>query len=405
LIEVYEAIQILADATSPLGREEVDLENAQGRVLAEPIRADRDSPPTDRSAMDGFAVKAADLAGGPRTLDVIGEVPAGAPTSGVELGPGQAARIFTGGVIPPGADTVVMVEQTTEDPQRGTVEIRVESERGSNIRPRGDEVRAADLILEPGTPLAPPELAALASVGRMRCRVYRQPTVQVLATGDELIEPGRVPQDHQVRNSNSATLLGQLRELGIGASDLGIAPDDRRVLDDLLRQGLMGEVLLVTGGVSVGKYDLVGQALTEAGMKLLFHKVAVKPGKPVMAGRRGNCLVIALPGNPVSAYSGFAIFVAPILRRLMGWRRWANQQVQATLERPLSQAPGRTTYHLARIGLERDRLVAHTVGSRGSGDLISMTRANGFVIAPANARAIEAGTELPALLWRDFEYR
>jgi molybdopterin molybdotransferase len=405
LIEIHEAIRILADATSPLDKEDIDLQEARGRVLAETIRADRDFPPTDRSAMDGFAVRAADLAGAPCDLRVVGEVAAGSRAGGIELGPGQAARIFTGGVVPHGADAVVMVERTTEDLEAGSVTVDVRPEPGAHVRRRGEEIAAGEVLLRPGTVLAAPEIAALASVGRTRLQVHRRPVVRVLATGDELIDPAAAPQDHQVRNSNSATLLAQLADLGIAGQDLGIAPDDRQALGKLLRRGLSADLLLVTGGVSVGRYDLVGQALAEAGMTLLFHKVRIKPGKPVLAGRCGECLVIGLPGNPVSAYAGFAVFVAPALRRLTGCRRWANPQARATLDGSLRQVPGRTTYHLARLETSGDRLVARVVNSRGSGDLISMTRANGFVIAPAEAREIPAGTDLPALLWRDFQYR
>lgn len=405
MIEVYEAIQILADASAPLAAEEVDLAVAQGRVLAGPVVADRDFPPTDRSSMDGFAVRAADLSSAPTTLAVVGEVAAGSPAEGIALVAGQAARIFTGGVVPPGADTVVMLERTRENRDDGTVQIEISPKEGQHIRRRGEEMRAGQAVLEPGSVIHAPELAALASVGCTRVPVVRRPVVHVLATGDELVDPSAIPGDHQVRNSNSPTLVAQLAELGVTAVSLGVAPDRRSALDASLRQGLGGDVLLITGGVSVGEYDLVGKALADAGMELLFHKVRVKPGKPVLAGRLGSCLVIGLPGNPVSAYTGFALFAAPVLRRLLGYRRWANRPVTAILDQALRQSTGRTNYHLARLEPANSSIVAHAVGSRGSGDLISMTRANGFVIAPGDAAEIPAGTELPALLWRDFQFR
>lgn len=227
----------------------------------------------------------------------------------------------------------------------------------------------------------------------------------MLATGDELVQPDQAPAEHQLRNSNSGALLAQLAEMGLRGEDLGIAPDDRDGLDGLLRRGLDGDLLLVTAGVSVGKYDLVGQVLKRAGMRLLFHKVAVKPGKPILAGRCGRCLVIGLPGNPVSAFTGFALFVAPALRRMLGYRRWANLQVRAVVPEPPPQARGRTTYRLAWLEYAGDRFVAHHSGSKGSGDLISMTGANGFVVIPPAGEELHKDAVLPALLWRDFQFR
>jgi molybdopterin molybdotransferase len=405
MIEVYEAIQILADAVSRLPAEQVPLAEARGRVLAAPVAADRDFPPTDRSSMDGFAVRAADLVTAPATLTVVGEVAAGSSAHDVSVGAGQAARIFTGGVLPPGADTVVMVERTREDRGAGTVRIEISPPAGEHVRRRGEEMRAGRAVLEPGTVIHAPELAALAAVGCTTVSVTRRPVVHVLATGDELVDPAQVPGEHQVRNSNSITLLAQLAELGLPAIGLGVAPDRTDELDALLQRGLAGDVLLVTGGVSVGQYDLVGRTLADAGMELLFHKVRVKPGKPVLAGRRGDCLVLGLPGNPVSAFTGFALFAAPTLRRMLGYRKWANQPVTAVLEEPFRQSTGRTNYHLACLEARDGKIVARGTGSTGSGDLLSMTRANGFVIGPDDESEIGAGRTLPALLWRDFQFR
>jgi molybdopterin molybdotransferase len=260
-------------------------------------------------------------------------------------------------------------------------------------------------VLEPGTLLHAPEIAALAAVGRSSITVYRQPEVNVISTGDELVEPEQSPLDHQLRNSNAPALLAQLRELELTGGYLGIAPDSRGALEADIRRGLSGDVLLLTGGVSVGKYDIVGRTLAEAGMEALFHNVAVKPGKPVLAGRCGRCLVIGLPGNPVSAYTGFALFVAPALRRMMGTRRWMNVELPARLESRIRCRQERETYHLARLEADGRGLLARGVRSSGSGDLLSMTRANGFVIAPAAGRDLEPGTEVRALLWRDFHLR
>jgi molybdopterin molybdotransferase len=405
MIQVYEATQILADGTSPLGVEDVGLAEAHGRVLAQSVHADREFPPADRSAMDGFAVRATDLPGGKRVLKVVAELPTGSPAEGIRVGPGEAVRIFTGAVLPAGADAVVIVERTRENSAEGSVEIDAAPSAGDHVRRAGSEMARGAQVLDAGTPIHAPEIAALAAVGLTRVRVHIRPSIKVLATGNELTPPGQVPQAHQSRNSNSGTLLAQLAEMGLRGEDLGVARDDLPELGGLLRRGLDGDLLLITGGVSVGKYDLVGRALEQAGMELLFHKVAVKPGKPILVGRCGRCLVVGLPGNPVSAYTGFAIFVAPALRRMLGYRRWSNLHVRADVAWSPEQEPGRTTYHLARVEYAGGRFVAQHAGSKGSGDLLSMTRANGFVVTPPAGEALKQGESLPALLWRDFQFR
>jgi molybdopterin molybdotransferase len=400
MIAIDEAVRLIAGRVAPLGAEEVLLEHAAGRVLAESIAADRDFPPTDRSAMDGYAVRSADLRDGAGILELIGEVPAGASAEGVEVGAGETVRVFTGSVIPSGADAVVMVEHTDEEGADGSVKIGIAPEPGSHVRRRGSERRRGERVLEPGSPIRSPEIAALASVGRTRVQVHRLPAVSVLATGDELVEPGDTPLDHQVRNSNAATLLAQLDEMGVRGRYLGIAPDSPEALGEMLRRGLRGEALLVTGGVSVGRYDLVGEALAEAGMELLFHNVAVKPGKPLLAGLCGSCLVIGLPGNPLSTFTGFLVFVAPALRKMMGCRSWKSAALTARLEEPLHTRQNRTTYRLARLEPSPDGFRASPVSSGGSGDVLSLARANGFIVTPAGEHELEAGSELPAMLWR-----
>jgi molybdopterin molybdotransferase len=400
MIAIDEAVRLIAGAVAPLSTEEVSLERAAGRVLAKAVAADRDFPPTDRSAMDGYAVRSADLREGGGRLDVAGEVQAGASSEMIEVKAGQAVRVFTGSVIPTGADAVVMVEETIEDEALGSVKITTSPGEGSHIRRRGSEHRRGEEVLEPGSPIRSPEIAALASVGQTRIKVHRRPSVSVLATGDELVEPDGTPLDHQVRNSNGATLLAQLDEMGVRGRYLGIAPDSREALGEMLRRGLEEDVLLVTGGVSVGRYDLVGDNLAEAGMELLFHKVAVKPGKPVLAGLCGSCLVIGLPGNPLSAFTGFVVFVAPALRKMMGCRRWESVTITARLEEPLRSRQNTVAYRLSRLEPSANGFKARPINSAGSGDVLSLARANGFLITPASEHEFERGSELPAMFWK-----
>jgi len=395
VISVEEALARLEAETSALPPLELPLSQARGRVLAQDLVADRDFPPTDRSAMDGFAVRAADATAPGVELAVVGELRAGEPAGALRLGPGQAIRIMTGSVIPPGADAVVMVERTRE--QDGRVRLEEAARPEQNIRRCGAEQRAGALAVAAGRPIRAGEVAALTSIGASTVHVHRAPVVHVLSTGDEIVEPHIQPAAHQVRNSNAHALVAQLAEFGLEAGYLGIAGDERTTLDRALERGLAGDVLLVTGGVSAGRYDLVGEALEGAGMRLLFHRVAIKPGQPILAGRAGSCLVLGLPGNPVSTFTTFVVFAAPVLRRLLGYRAWGNARASAVLVAPLKTPPGRETYQLAHLASCGDGLTATPVASAGSGDVLALARANGFIVTPREGASLAAGATVSTL--------
>jgi molybdopterin molybdotransferase len=355
--------------------------------------------------MDGFAVRWEDVAEPGRSLEVRGEVRAGQPVGDLSVGPGQCVRIMTGAIVPPGADTVVMVELASEDGAAGRVVLAGEAVSGQHIRTRGEDLRAGETVLKRGAPIHAAEVAALAAVGRTTVRVVRPPLVGILSTGDEVVDAGTLPEPHQVRNSNAHCLGAQLREIGLTGIDLGIAPDTSADLRRALHRGLESDVLLITGGVSMGEYDVVEEALGAEGLRTLFHNVAIRPGKPILAGRIRSCLVVGLPGNPVSTFTDFAVFVAPALRKMMGYPRWDNLGVEAELVARLKRKPGRTTYHLARVSQERGGFKALPVRTMGSGDVLSMHRANGFVVTPGEAHALEAGATVQAELWTDFHLR
>jgi molybdopterin molybdotransferase len=243
------------------------------------------------------------------------------------------------------------------------------------------------------------EIAALAAVGRTRVAVVRPPRVAVMSTGDEVVEVEATPAPHQVRNSNARMLLAQLQSMRPEARYLGIAGDEHGVLDAMIADGLTGDVLILTGGVSVGAYDLVEPALIRAGCEVLFHNVAMRPGKPIVAARREGCLVMGLPGNPVSAFTGFQVFVRPALRKLMGDPRPIANPLRATLLEPLRRRPGRLTYHLANLGWRDGRPVVAPVVSASSGDVLSLARANAFIVAPGDPHAIPAGSEVDVVEW------
>lgn len=401
MIDVQEAKRLLAQESAPLPAIEIEATEALGRVLAEDIHCDRDMPAADLSTMDGFALRAADAYSAGAVLRIAGEVRAGEPPH-VALEPGEAIRIFTGALIPPGADTVVMVERTRAATGAGTVEILAAIGPGEHIRRRGEDVRAQERVLHAGTLVRAAELALLTSVGRVRVQVHRPPVVHVLSTGDELVEAGRTPLAHQVRDSNRTMLLAQLRQLGVNGISLGVARDEAELLDSSVRRGLAADLLLVTGGVSMGAYDLVGAALERAGMRLLFHEVAVRPGKPILAGRSGACLVVGLPGNPVSTFTDFAIFVAPVLRRMMGYPRTEPAEIRARLGARMAHKAGRTTYHLARLEIQEGAHVVTPIRTMGSGDVGSLSRANAFIVTDGDARYFDAGAEVATIPWHDF---
>ena len=398
MISVDEALRLLEAESAPLDVVERSLEDARELVLAETLTADRDFPPTDRSAMDGYAVRVEDVRDEGAVLEVIGELRAGQAVGDLRIGTGQTARIMTGAIVPPGADAVVMVEKTEERTAGRQVCIHDVPRAGQHIRRRGEDLEQGRTALEPGVPIRAAEVAALTSIGRMTLRVHRPPTVQVLSTGDEVVEPQVEPLAHQVRNSNGHSLVAQLTDMGLAGSYLGIASDEREHLVGLVQRGLEADLLLITGGVSAGKYDIVGDVLSAAGMRLVFHKVAVKPGKPMLAGRSGACLVIGLPGNPVSTFTMFAVFVAPILRRMLGYRCWENRRVHATLTEPVRARAGREVYHLAWIESGGDGLLARPVSSTGSGDVLALARANGWIVTPPEGADHAVGATVSTLL-------
>jgi molybdopterin molybdotransferase len=336
-------VQVLANVT-PLGAEEVAVAEAAGRVLAEGGRAAGDLPPFDSSAMDGFAVRAADT---PGALLIVGQSAAGSPFAGA-LEPGQAVTISTGAVVPAGADAVVPVERTTGDV---TVE-RVEP--GENIRPTGGDIRAGDVVVEAGSVLRPAQLGALAAAGVPRVRVARRPRAVVLPTGSELRPPGAQLGPGEIYESNSVLLAAQLDSAGAAVTVLPPVADDEDATRAALERGLDSDVLVTSGGVSVGPHDLVRRLLAELGAEEVFWRVAVKPGKPVAYAVRGDTLVFGLPGNPVSSFVGFELFVRPALRALQGARDPGPHWLA-----------GRLSVALRRDG-QRDQLVR----ARRNGDLL-----------------------------------
>jgi molybdopterin molybdotransferase len=391
MVSVEEALRIIAAHTTLLDAETIDTRVADGRVLAEDVHSGENMPDLPKSAVDGYAMLAAD---GMNERRVLAELTAGGALGGA-LQPGTAVRIMTGAPVPPGADAVIMVEQTDE--QEGVLRIQREVRAGDNIHIVGQDITKGELVLPKGTRLGPPEIGLLATVGHMRVQVYRRPRVAVLATGDEVHEPDDLPPEGGIRDSNRYTLLAAAREAGCEATSLGIARDDRAVQRSAILAGLENaDVLLTSGGVSMGTRDLIKPLLGELGT-VHFGRVAFKPGKPTTFATVQNKLAWGLPGFPVSSLVSFEVFVRPALRRMQGDAQPERPRVRVMLSAPI-KAADRPEYQRVTVAWQGGRLVAHSTGGQGSSRLLSLRGANALMIVPPDERTYEAGEELEAML-------
>jgi molybdopterin molybdotransferase len=405
MISVDEALNRILARIPVLGLEKVDILGSLGRVIGEDILAPRDIPPLDNSAMDGYAVRVADIRGASRerpiSLQVIEDLPAGAlPQRSVAKG--QAVRIMTGAPVPGGADAVVMVEDTERAGHEVRVFLGISS--GENIRRAGEYIREGDRVIAKGSVIGAAEVGMLASVGRAFVHVHQRPVVAILCTGNELVDVDEGVADHKIVSSNSYTLSAQVMECMALPLQLGIAKDVAAEIEEKLRRGLRADVVLSSAGVSVGDYDLVKDVLGRIGFRMEFWGVAMRPGQPLAFGTIEGKPTFGLPGNPVSSMVSFEQFVRPSLLRMMGHRRLFRPLVEAVLKEEISKNPGRRHFIRARVSMERDRYVVTTTGPQGSGILNSMVEANGLIIVPEEATEIKAGeTVRVQILDRGFE--
>ncbi len=377
--------------------EKVGLLECRGRVLAEPIHADRDFPPFPRAARDGYAVRSSDLAAVPATLAVIAEIKAGATPEEIplEIASGQAAAIMTGAPAPPGADAVVMVEYTTL--KGSQVEIIKGIAAGDNIVPRGSEARKGDLLLQPGARLGEAAIAAAASVGRTALEVFARPHVAILSTGDEVVDIGIEPGPNQIRNSNSYSLAAQIQETQATPEVLPIAPDEPKRLRELIVRGLQSDLLLLAGGVSMGKYDLVEQVLGELEAEFFFTSVQIQPGRPIVFGRIAGKYFFGLPGNPVSTMVTFELFARPMIEALSGTAPARLVFLYAKLKSDIKTRTGLKRFLPALLSGEFERAEVELVGWHGSGDFAATARSNCYVVIPPDRDRIPAGEWVPIL--------
>lgn len=401
MIELKEARALVLRAAKPLAAETVPLARALGRTLARDVRAREAIPPFAKSAMDGYAVRAADTrpaaagragAAARVELRVVEDLPAGR-LSRRALGPGQASRIMTGAPLPRGADAVVMVEDTERTGTDGVL-VRRAVRPGDNIGLAGEDLKEGETALARGTIIGPAETGMLAAVGLARVPVVRRPRIAVISTGDEIAEAGERKRPGQIRNANGPALAAMAVAAGAEASYLGIARDRSGSLTAKLARARRADIVVLSGGVSVGDHDLVKDGLGAAGVRTIFWKVRIKPGKPVFFGRRGRQLVFGLPGNPTSAMVTFFLFVVPAVERLLGRTGERPGTARAVLAAPLSLQPGRTQLLRGRIVSTGPVLEVAPYEDQRSGVLRSMVHSRVLIVVPAEVSRIEAGTEV-----------
>jgi len=398
MIEYRDALREILARAKPLGAESVSLAEAAGRTLAVDLRAAGPVPPFAKATMDGYAVRAADTrpdkGAGQVSLDVIEDLPAGRP-SRKSIGPGQSVRIMTGAPLPKGADAVVMVEDTEKSGAKVIVHRTVSP--GDNIGRAGEDLQKGDLVLEKGRLIGPAEIGMLAAVGRAAVRVARRPAVAVIATGDEIVEPGERLRPGQIRNANGYTLSALAAQAGAMAAYLGIARDNPAALKRAFKKADRADVLVLSGGVSVGDYDLVREELIAAGVRPAFWRVRIKPGKPTFFGTHGKRLVFGLPGNPTSAMVTFHLFVRPALDRMLGRAEIGPRRGKAVLGQEIDPRPGRTQFLRAVLASDGPEIRVDPFPDQRSGVLQSMVRSRALIVVPPETGRLEKGRTVDIL--------
>lgn len=403
MISADRALRIILDAVPLRGVETVELPRAPGRTAAEDIVAGEDIPRFRNSSMDGFAVRSAALKGAspgnPVTLSVAGESSAGNPFAG-RPGKGDAVRIMTGGKVPAGMDAVVPVEKTVGKSPR-SVTFRERATPGDYIRLPGEDIPRGRLVIRAGELLTPYHAGVLAATGHDEVCVSVRPRVGILATGDELVSPGRTPGEGKIRNSSSYALMGLVREEGGRPRFIGIVRDRKKSIRKKIGEGLAFDLLLLTGGVSVGAHDHVGESLRRSGVDIKFWRVNIRPGSPLLFGVAGGTLVFGLPGNPVSTAVTFLQFVRPALRKMLGRTRLVPARVRALADEPLAVKDGKRCY-IRGIAREEDgALRVKTTGSQSSGVMTSLLKANCIIVIPEGTRSVKKGTPVEIEFFND----
>jgi len=396
MISVDEALSIVLEQVRALEPDTTPLADALGRVLAEDVTADMDLPPFDRARMDGYAVRAQDVQAAPVTLQLVGEVAAGA-TFERRLSTGQAVKIFTGAPLPPGADAVQKIEVTSTNGDNVVINEPVRP--GMFVTERASEVKSGDVVAHRGREIGPAEMAVLASFGYANVRVGRRPKVAILSTGSELVDVHAVPSGAQIRNSNSYTLASYATRAGASCDVLGTVEDTQEATRLALERAADGrDVVITSGGVSMGDYDLVKLALARIGASIFFDRVSIRPGKPTVFARRGDTFFFGLPGNPVSTSVTFNTFVWPAIRKLQGDASPMLDTVAAELRRSIIDTSSRRSYLPGRMYIADGHAMVEPLKWGGSSDLVAFMRANSLIVVPEEVHEIDAGRNVEIVL-------
>jgi molybdopterin molybdotransferase len=395
-VSFEEAIRIVLDSARPIGGETVNLMEASDRILSEDIISDRMIPPVDDSAMDGYAVIAKDTKGAskdhPVRLKIVGEIKAGGSIENQHLSSGSAIRIMTGAPIPEGADSVIPFEDTMEDADY--VILFCESVERGNCKCAGENIRNGDLVLQKGDRLKSADIGILASLNRDVVPVYRRPTVSIVSTGDEIAEVGHSIKSGQIRNINAYTLYSEVRKYHALPQYLGIARDTVEDIRGKLIDGLSSDMVISTGGVSKGRYDLVKEIYHDLGIDILFEWIKIKPGRPCTFGRKNNTLVFGLPGYPVPVLTSFIQFVRPALLKLMGARKIDKPIINAILDEDITNRCGSVNLLRGQFTVRENEFHVSTTGSQKPSILRSMSKANCLIVMTENSQMVKAGDKV-----------
>ena len=400
MISVIEARDAILDRIRPLGVERVDIASARGRVLAEDVHATRNQPPWDNSAMDGYAVRAADTVpaspDNPAELEIIEDLPAGYVAKR-SVGPGQATHIMTGAPVPDGADTIVRAERTTRVDER-RVHILEPVESGTDLRKAGEDICEGDLIIPSGMLIRPAEVGLMASTNRSHVSVYGRPRVAVLSTGDEIVDVDEPLEDGKIVDSNGYALSALVADAGGIPLRLGICPDTQEALERVLRDGLVADAIITSGGVSVGEYDYVKAALEAVGTSMAFWKVSMTPGRPLAFGAIDDTIIFGLPGNPVASMVTFELFMRPALLKMQGYNRIYRPTIKARLLDDIKKTLGRKQFIRVTLRKQGDIYYASRTGAQGSGILRSMSIADGLAVSHEDQEFMQAGQDIEVML-------
>lgn len=390
MISVDTAIKIVEDTIRPLPVITIPFENALGFCLAQDVYSDIDMPPFDRSAMDGYAVIAEDTTPAPVELTVIEDIAAGhMPAKTISRG--QASKIMTGAAVPKGADAVVKFEETEDLSANSRVKILRSIDRRRNISSRGEDMQVGQTVLRKNMLIRPQEIGILATVGKSHVEVFAAPTIGIISTGDELVNVGMKPSAAQIRNSNGYSLAAQSRSMRTDVELLGIVKDTKEEISNMMCRGFRKDILILSGGVSMGEYDLVGDVMKDLNTQIYFEKVALRPGKPVIFGKKDKTFIFALPGNPVASFVTFELFIYPAIRKMMGFPNIHRTTVKASLEMEILVKRKRREYRPALLRMHNNAWLVSPVEWHGSADLLATTMANCLLIVREDAEKLMAG--------------